>query len=183
MLIDITRTMYNGMEVWPGDIPFQQVSKQFGNFTSSSVTMSLHTGTHMDAPRHRFKHGKSVDEIFPVIVPALVKKQGNPAGKAVLLDRPVTALQAEELVKGGMVLIGTTSMSIDYEETLEAHAVLLGAGIPVIENLELDSVPPGDYIVMAFPLKFSGADGSPVRVVLAESPQDIYSFRREGNDD
>jgi len=183
VLIDVTRVMYNGMNVWPGDIPFQQVSKQFGKFTSSSVTMSLHTGTHMDAPRHRFKHGKSIDEIFPVIVPALVKKEGNPAGKAVLLDRPVTVSQAEEFVKGGIVLIGTTSMSIDYGESLEAHEVLLGAGIPVIENLELDSVPPGDYIVMAFPLKFFMADGSPVRVILAERSQDIFSFLQEGNDD
>jgi len=183
MLIDVTRVMYNGMDVWPGDTPFQQVSKQFGEFTSSSVTMSLHTGTHMDAPSHRFRQGKSVDEIFPIIAPALVKKEGNPAGKAVLLDEPVTVSQAEELVEKGMVLIGTTSMSIDYGESLGAHAVLLGAGIPVIENLELDSVPPGDYIVMAFPLKFSGADGSPARVILAESPQDIFSFLQEGNDD
>ncbi|OPX32514.1 MAG: hypothetical protein B1H09_00045 [Gemmatimonadaceae bacterium 4484_173] len=183
MLIDITRTMHNGMKVWPGDTPFKRETKQFGDFTSSSVTMSLHTGTHMDAPRHRFECGKSIDEIFPVIVPALVKKQGNPTGRAVLLDRPVTALQAEELVKKGIVLIGTTSMSIDYGESLEAHAVLLGAGIPVIENLELDSVPPGNYIVMAFPLKFSEADGSPVRVILAENPQDIYSFPQEGRDD
>jgi arylformamidase len=183
MLIDVTRAMYNGMDVWPGDIPFRQETKQSENFTSSSVTMSLHTGTHMDAPRHRFKDGKPVDEIFPIIVSALVKKEGNPAGKAVLLDRPVTAFQAKELVKRGMVLIGTTAMSIDYGESLEAHAVLLGAGIPVIENLELDSAPPGDYIVMAFPLKFSGADGSPVRVILADSPQDIFPFRQKGNDD
>jgi arylformamidase len=172
MLIDVTRALYNGIEVWPGDTPFKLSSKQSGDFMVSSVTMSLHTGTHMDAPRHRYKGGESIDEILPVIVPALVKTDGSPSGKAVLLDRPVTPSQARELVERGAVLIGTTSASIDYGESVEAHTVILGAGIPVIENLELDSVPPGEYIVMAFPLKIAGADGSPVRVILAENLKD-----------
>ncbi|MCK5786097.1 MAG: cyclase family protein [Candidatus Sabulitectum sp.] len=177
MLIDVTKPLYNGINVWPGDTPFERVTREVGDFTSSSVTMSLHTGTHIDAPRHRFKGGRPVDEIFPFIVPALVKISGDPAGKAVLLDRPVTPSEAEELVNGGMVLIGTTSISIDHGEQMEAHAIILGAGIPVIENLELASVTPGEYTVLAFPLKITGADGSPVRVILAENPEDIFHGR------
>lgn len=173
MMIDITKALYNGITVWPGDTPFERVTRNIGDFSSSKVTMSLHTGTHMDAPRHRFKNGRAIDEIFPFIVPALVKTSGNPAGKAVLLDRPVSPTEATDLVDGGMVLIGTSSISIDHGEQMEAHAIILGAGIPIIENLELDSVTPGEYIVMAFPLKFTGADGSPVRVILAENPEDI----------
>ena len=179
MLIDVTKSLYNGIKVWPGDTPFERITRAVGDFSSSRVTMSLHTGTHMDAPRHRFVDGKTVDQIFPFIVPALVKKAGNPDGKAVLLDRPISAQEAEDLIRGGVVLIGTSSISIDHGELMDAHAVILGAGIPVIENLELTGVEPGEYIVMAFPLKFSGADGSPVRVVLAESPEDIFSFKQE----
>lgn len=179
MLIDVTKSLYNGITVWPGDTPFERVTKETGDFTSSVVTMSLHTGTHMDAPRHRFKDGKPVDEIFPFIVPALVNTSGDPAGKAVLLDRAVTPAEAEELVKGGMVLIGTSSISIDHGEQTQAHAIILGAGIPVIENLDLAEVAAGEYIIMAFPLKITGADGSPVRVLLAETPEDLFSFKQK----
>ena len=181
MLIDATKSLYNGITVWPGDTPFERVTKEIGDFTSSRVTMSLHTGTHMDAPKHRFKDGKPIDEIGPFIVSALVKTSGDPEGKAVLLDRAVTPAEAEELVKGGMVLIGTSFISIDHGEQMEAHAIILGAGIPVIENLELAEVAPGEYIIMAFPLKITGADGSPVRVLLAETPEDIFSFKRGSN--
>lgn len=181
MLIDVTKPLFNGITVWPGDTPFERVTKEIGDFTSSRVTMSLHTGTHMDAPRHRFKEGKPVDEIAPFIVSALVKTSGDPAGKAVLLDRAVTPAEAEELVKGGMVLIGTSSISIDHGEQMEAHARILGAGIPIVENLDLAEVAPGEYIVMVFPLKITGADGSPVRVLLAETPEDIFSFKQGSN--
>lgn len=178
MLIDVTKPLCNGMTVWPGDVPFKRTTREFGEFTSSMVTMSLHSGTHMDAPRHRFKEGKAVDEIFPFILPALVKTSGNPSGKAVFFDGPITAQAAKRIVKAGAILIGTTSISIDIGESTEAHEVILGAGIPVIENLVLDSVEPGEYICIAFPLKITGADGSPVRVVLAEYSKDLLSFER-----
>lgn len=183
MLIDITKPLFNGMDVWPGDTPFQRTTKQYRGYTTSSVTMSLHSGTHMDAPRHGFRKGKPVDEIFPFVVPALVKTTVNPGGKAVLLDGPVTPEEAEVLVGSGAVLIGTSSISIDYGELLDAHGVILGAGIPVVENLEIENIEPGEYTVMVFPLKLTGADGSPVRVILAENPEDIISFNRESSND
>ena len=36
----------------------------------------------------------------------------------------------------------------------------------VLENLVLDDVAPGDYELIALPLKLTGADASPVRAVL-----------------
>ena len=36
----------------------------------------------------------------------------------------------------------------------------------VLENLVLDDVPPGDYELIALPLKLMHADASPVRAVL-----------------
>ncbi len=173
MLIDVTKSMYNGIPVWPGDTPFERTEKQNAGFSSSKVVMSLHTGTHMDAPSHRFTDGITIDQIPPFIVPALVMCPGNSAGKAVLFEGPISGKEAEELVKSGAVLVGTASISIDYEGSEDAHAAILGAGIPVVENLELGEVAPGEYIIMAFPLKFAGADGSPVRVILAETASDI----------
>jgi len=38
----------------------------------------------------------------------------------------------------------------------------------VLEGLLLDEVPPGDYELIALPLKWRGVDASPVRAVLRE---------------
>lgn len=173
MLIDVTKSMYNGIPVWPGDTRFDRSEISNGNFTSSKVTMSLHTGTHMDAPSHRFPGAKTIDQIPPFIVPALVMCSGDLQGKAVLLDGPLSGEQARRIVDSGAVLVGTSTISIDHDGSEDAHKAILGAGIPVIENLELGEVAPGEYILMAFPLKFAGADGSPVRVLLAETASDI----------
>ena len=173
MLHDVTKVIYSGIPVWPGDVEFERKTVQNGEFSSSSVRMSLHTGTHMDAPRHRFENGRTIDSFDPFIVPVLVDISGDYRGKAVFLNGPVTADEADALVSGGAVLVGTASISIDHDGTTEAHEIILGAGIPVIENLELGDIDSGEYILLAFPLKFKDADGSPVRVMLADSPEDI----------
>lgn len=173
MLHDVTKDLYNGIHVWPGDVEFESNTVQIGEFSSSSVRMSLHTGTHMDAPRHRFQKGTTVDRILPLIVPALVNIPGNCSGKAVLSSGPVSAHEARRFVDEGAVLFGTASISIDPPDCFKAHEIILGAGIPVIENLVLDGIQPGEYILLAFPMKFRDADGSPVRVLLADSADDI----------
>jgi len=173
MLHDVTKDLYNGIPVWPGDVEFERNTVSIGDFSSSSVRMSLHTGTHMDAPRHRFENGRTVDRIIPLIVPALVNVPGNCRGKAVLSHGPLTAPEARKLVDEGAVLFGTASTSIDPPDCFQAHEIILGAGIPIIENLVLDGIQPGEYILLAFPLKFRDADGSPVRVLLADSEEDL----------
>ena len=45
---------------------------------------------------------------------------------------------------------------------------LLEAGVIVIEGLDLDAVPPGEYEIICLPLKLKGADGAPARVLLRE---------------
>lgn len=46
------------------------------------------------------------------------------------------------------------------------HQIILGAGIPVIETLNLKDVAPGIYKLCCLPLKLEGMDGSPVRALL-----------------
>jgi arylformamidase len=72
------------------------------------------------------------------------------------------------LARRGVRLIGTDAHSMDPMESKElpAHHACAAAGILIIENLNLEAVPTGDYELIALPLKLTGADGSPVRAVL-----------------
>lgn len=77
---------------------------------------------------------------------------------------------ARMLVDAGVRLLGTDAPSPDPFDSadLPVHRVLLGAGAGILENLLLDGVPPGDYELIAFPLRLTESDGSPVRAVLRE---------------
>jgi arylformamidase len=68
----------------------------------------------------------------------------------------------------GVRLVGIDAQSVDPAEskTLESHQQLWRHDMRVLENLVLDAVPPGDYELIALPLKLAGADASPVRAVL-----------------
>ena len=46
------------------------------------------------------------------------------------------------------------------------HELLAGGEVAVIENVVLDDVEDGDYLLFAFPVKYGGCDGAPVRAVL-----------------
>ena len=64
---DIPLTIKPSMPVWPGDpkVILERISKiEVGaNANVSKISMSVHTGTHMDAPFHFLKEGKSIDTL------------------------------------------------------------------------------------------------------------------------
>jgi arylformamidase len=68
----------------------------------------------------------------------------------------------------GVRLVGIDSQSVDPADskTLDSHQQLRLHDMRVLENLVLDAVAPGDYELIALPLKLTGADASPVRAVL-----------------
>jgi len=75
---------------------------------------------------------------------------------------------ADWLVRHGVRLVGIDYLSVDpYDaDPAAAHLTLLGAGVVVLEGLDLRHVPAGEYDLAALPLKLAGADGAPARVVL-----------------
>lgn len=75
---------------------------------------------------------------------------------------------AAYLVERGVRTVGVDYLSIGgYEKDgVETHQIMLGAGIWVIEGLNLASIKPGRYHMICLPLKIQGADGAPCRVVL-----------------
>jgi arylformamidase len=44
--------------------------------------------------------------------------------------------------------------------------VLLGAGVAIIEGIDLSGVPEGDYELLCLPLNLENTDGAPARIVL-----------------
>jgi arylformamidase len=65
-------------------------------------------------------------------------------------------------------LVGIDTFSIDHPDSkdLAAHRALFGGGLCVLEELDLSQVAPGAYELVALPLRWVGADASPVRAAL-----------------
>ncbi|MBO1580735.1 arylformamidase [Bacillus sp. XF8] len=65
--IDISQPLNNEIATWPGDTPFSyEVSwskEQSGSVNVGKLTMSIHTGTHIDAPFHFDNDGKKVIDL------------------------------------------------------------------------------------------------------------------------
>lgn len=75
---------------------------------------------------------------------------------------------AEILVQQGVRLVGIDYLSIDKfrSPSHPSHFVLLKKDIPIIEGLNLNAVPAGQYTLVGLPLKLQCADGAPARVIL-----------------
>jgi arylformamidase len=79
---------------------------------------------------------------------------------------------ASYLVQVGIKLVGWDGLSIEKFGSTDypAHHALLGAGVIVVEGLDLSQVEPGEYELLCLPLKLAGADGAPARVILRSRP-------------
>ncbi len=88
---------------------------------------------------------------------------GWPAG-----FRALAPETAERLALIGTRLIGVDVPSIDPETSkgLPSHMVCRRHDLRIVENLVLADVAPGDYELIALPLKLGGLDAAPVRAVL-----------------
>lgn len=164
-----------------------------------SIQLSTHVGSHVDAPYHVTEEGKTTDELpLSVFVgPARVVEVGEVssirpehvdglAAERVLFKTEASRLSDAEwpdtvasfetetirrLAADGTVLVGTDAPSVDplNSTSLPAHHALIEAGIVNLEGLCLEHVSPGQYHLMAFPLKISRSDAAPIRAVLRDA--------------
>ena len=199
-MIDVTRTMGLDSIPWPGARDYSGQEHDFHGYVITSMRLTAHAGTHMDAPRHRFPDGRTIDQVSPssFVCRALVLDCGDTveitpelvgdadlSGKALLLktsasafdrgefrkDYPaLTGAAAEHIRDRGAVLVGIDYLSTDLFGSDDVHDVILGADIVQVEDLKLDHVSPGEYILFCFPLKIHGCEASPVRAFLAREP-------------
>ena len=203
MIIDISQGLSSGMAGFPGDAAYEE------NWTFrldpdcpvnvSRVTMSVHCGTHADAPLHYEGNGKAIAALSlePYLGPCRVIDARGPgplclaheisaaldgAPPRILLRlvdscdakvwatgfRALSAELVELLAARDVLLVGIDTPSVDPEtsKALEAHNACRRANMRILENLVLAHVTPGDYELIALPLRFENLDASPVRAVL-----------------
>jgi arylformamidase len=77
---------------------------------------------------------------------------------------------AEHLVAQGVKLVGIDYLSIEqfHSGHHRTHLTLLGAGIVIVEGLNLDGIADGRYDLCCLPLRLVGCDGAPARAVIIE---------------
>jgi len=81
----------------------------------------------------------------------------------------VTEDGAQWLVEHGVELVGIDYLSVaPYSASIPTHRILLGAGVVVVEGLDLSAVPRGFYDLYCLPLKLLGSDGAPARAILIQ---------------
>lgn len=203
---DISVPLRDGMIHWPGDPEChikRVVSMDEGAVCNlTHLSMSAHTGTHMDAPRHFIADGLTMEQmpLEPVIgrcrvfelldcgdqitVDDLKKLKIAPRQRVLFktrnstrswamneFDKDFVSIRADAaryLVDQGVVTVGVDYLSIGgfNKDGVETHQIMLGAGIWVIEGLNLAEIKSGYYELICLPLKLEGADGAPCRVVL-----------------
>ena len=74
---------------------------------------------------------------------------------------------AQELADLGVRLVGIDYLSIaPFGDPVPTHRALLGAGVVVLEGVDLRAVEPGAYDLFAPPVRLVGADGAPARALL-----------------
>jgi arylformamidase len=147
-LIDITRPLRAGMPVWPGDTPaqFDFAATKAGGYSCNvgRLRISVHTGTHADAPYHYDDTGAKMDEL-PVdlfVGPArVVDARGQPAITVRLLAQfDFTATPRVLFRTDGWTELETfpstwTLMTPDVPAWLAGRGVkLIGVDVPSVDE-------------------------------------------------
>jgi arylformamidase len=194
-----------GMVHWPGDPAFhisRVLDQKNGDIcTLSQIEMSVHTGTHMDAPRHFLKDAATMESmpidatvglarVIPILDERVIGREellqhDLQAGERILFKTAnsderwdtdvfdedfifIAKDAAEYLVECGVRTVGVDYLSVGgfRQDMAETHQTILGAGIWIIEGLDLRDVTPGLHEMVCLPLKLVGSDGAPARAAL-----------------
>jgi arylformamidase len=197
MIYDISEAISPVSAVFPGDNTYRSEwlmrLDEGASCNVSTMHMSVHCGTHADAPYHFSEAGMDAAAMdlsaylgtcrlldvrgtgMPPVVDASAWCADDFAGveRVLLRTRPhhdahtfdpnFTALGPDAagfLVEVGVRLVGIDSQSMDHAscKDMRSHHVLLEGGVS----------PPGDYELIALPLKIVGSDAAPVRAVLRD---------------
>ena len=103
-------------------------------------------------------------------LPRLLLKTGcTIASHAFPRTWPVLATDCvDALLRRGLLLLGVDAPSVDAREStsLDVHHRLFAGGAYILENLALSAIAPGEYELLALPMRLAGLDAAPVRAAL-----------------
>jgi len=189
-IIDISRTVQEA-PVYPGseNVKIEKISDT-ANGDECSISMicaDSHMGTHADALSHFLPDSDvsidkmnlelfcghcrvlTVSQAFLITVDELRGKlEGT---RKIILRTGGRSFLCEQaamyLIDCGVKTVVTDALSVAPEgNEAEIHKILARGGAAIIENVILDEASDGDYMLFAFPIKYGGCDGAPVRAVL-----------------
>lgn len=178
-------------KVYPGDpIPTKNFIKSIDkgdSYTLSTFSMSSHTGTHVDAPSHFIKDGKTIEEIslnkfvgycyvFEIDEPLTKEIVNNifnkinelNINKILIKGKGILTLEGAKAIEDMNIdLIGTELLSFgnDLDEE-EIHKILLKSNIVLLEGINLENINTGKYFLNSAPLKLDELEGAPCRAIL-----------------
>lgn len=162
------------------------------SYNLTKLSMSVHSGTHIDAPLHFCSDGSSIEQLrlntfygkctvisvngiltgedMERLLPYCKKRILFHGEGKTFLSHSAAIVLAESRV----VLVGTDAQSIappfDEEST---HRELARAEIAVLENLNLSAIEDGEYELCAFPVKLGGLEASPCRAIIFEQEKGL----------
>ena len=195
-IYDISQEVFS-CRVYPGDpVPEKKVLSLMEKgdlYNLTAFSMCAHNGTHIDAPFHFVKDGKTVDAICleafvgmtyvaehhgivsgddAIEIMEKAKGQNREVAKRILIKgfAEVSLEAAKVFASSGILLLGNESQTVGPEDTpMAVHQVLLGADVILLEGIRLAEVSEGVYFLNAAPLNLFGADGAPCRAILIDT--------------
>lgn len=198
---DISLPIQPGMMVYknkPEKQPSLDIQDQLskGGSYETTIKFNLHTGTHIDFPKHMQLNGSTSTSFKPerlitnvrvidcgqetVIDAHFLKNHQLKANEFIILktlsSESNTFLSAfpylssdgaAYCVQSKLSGIGIDSLGIERDQTQhETHHQLMNAGIIILEGLRLKGIQPGRYQMIALPLSIPNVDALPVRALL-----------------
>ena len=176
-IYDISQEVFS-CQVYPGDpAPEKKMLSIMENgdlYNLTAFSMCAHNGTHIDAPFHFLKDGKTVDAIgleafvgmayvaehqgsvsgndaAEIIKKA--EKQNPEAAKRILIkgDAEVSLEAAQIFASAEILLLGNESQTVGPEDApMEVHLMLLSANVILLEGIRLSEVSEGVYFCRLF---------------------------------
>lgn len=182
--------------VYPGDpVPQRTVLQDMNDgelYNLSKIDLCVHNGTHIDAPAHFLRDGKTVENIAldsfvgmayvahhdgivsaedaAAIMGKARSASSESARRILIKGSAVVSIEAAEVfARSAVLLVGNESQSVGPEDApMAVHKALLSKDIVLLEGVRLSEVPEGVYLLSAAPLNIAGAEGSPCRAVLID---------------
>ena len=195
-IYDISQEVFS-CQVYPDDpTPEKKMIRSMEKgevYNLTAFSMCAHNGTHIDAPRHFIRDGKTVDEMSleafvgmayvaehrgvvtendAVKIIEKAEKHHTEAAKRILIkgDVEVSLEAAKVFASSNILLLGNEPQSVGPQNApMAVHLALLSADVILLEGIRLAEVSEGVYFLNAAPLNLSGADGSPCRAVLIDT--------------